>query len=416
MRAIAFAAFMFACVANVMSAAETIAIGEVPGASAPEGFAEIRGVAAGPFAPELWSAGTLNLVPDHRRPFIDPLQGKKRNIYAPSIVETKDGWRVFYGGWDGVPTGNDRIYCLDATRDFGTFSNRRIIIEHGRFVHVCNVSAVETSPGVSALMCTAYPDARGLNKPAFFDGFARDNWLSGQTPRVAALADIVSMTGYPAYEKSDINGMNVILRESGFFRLYFSSFTDFGKTYRATSPNGRDYTWDGECIRTPKMVNDVKEFVVGGRPTYLMAFHANCPELSYALSPDGMKFEEAKKLATALDDYEKYIVAIGWVVKGDQDAPDRRLLGFLYGAGAKSTLDANRIFARWLQKRIVVTAPDFESVGGAALGPDAQLVRVPAPVNARVHVYAEDGRAEIGQTVKFPIRPGGAYEIQMRPQ
>src|SRR6185295_2740446 len=76
------------------------------------GFVEITGVEAGAFNPAIWQAGTLNLLPDIRSPLVEPQPGKFRNIYAPSVVETSGGWRMFYGAWDGVPSGNDRIYSL----------------------------------------------------------------------------------------------------------------------------------------------------------------------------------------------------------------------------------------------------------------------------------------------------------------
>ena len=81
------------------------------------GFVEISGVEAGEFDPTTWQAGTLNLLPDVRSPLIEPLPGKWRNIYAPSIVETREGWRVFFGAWDGMATGNDRIYSVVTKSD-----------------------------------------------------------------------------------------------------------------------------------------------------------------------------------------------------------------------------------------------------------------------------------------------------------
>jgi hypothetical protein len=159
------------------------------------GFIEITGVEAGEFNPAIWQAGTLNLLSDIRSPLVEPLPGKFRNIYAPSIVETREGWRVFYGAWDGVATGNDRIYSV-VTRDFLSFSQRHTVIEHGLFQHVCNVSAVPTSPGGFALLCTAYPDARGLNKPALFSSPDGQTWNGSPTPYVATSNDIVSIRGY----------------------------------------------------------------------------------------------------------------------------------------------------------------------------------------------------------------------------
>ena len=65
---------------------------------------------AGEFNPLIWQAGTLNFLPDQRFPLLAPKSGKFRNIYAPSAVETPGGYRLFYGAWDGIPSGNDHIY------------------------------------------------------------------------------------------------------------------------------------------------------------------------------------------------------------------------------------------------------------------------------------------------------------------
>ena len=90
------------------------------------GTIELHGVSAGDFDPRMWEEGTLNFVPDIRLPLLEPRKGGVcRNIYAPSAVETEDGWRLFYGAWDGVDTMNDRIYSV-STRDFVDFGERRI--------------------------------------------------------------------------------------------------------------------------------------------------------------------------------------------------------------------------------------------------------------------------------------------------
>src|SRR5512137_3014839 len=96
--------------------------------AAPAGFVEVRGVEAGAFNPQIWQAGTLNLVPDLRFPLLAPQEGKFRNIYAPSAAETPGGYRLFYGAWDGVPTGNDRIYSATTDGHFQDFFNRHTII------------------------------------------------------------------------------------------------------------------------------------------------------------------------------------------------------------------------------------------------------------------------------------------------
>ena len=368
-------------------------------------YAEIQGVSAGVFEPSFWRKNTLHWMPDQISPLLEPRPGPNRNIYAPSAVETADGWRVFYGAWDGVPTGNDRIYSA-VTKDFRRFDARHTVIEHGDFHHVCNVNAIANSDGSFSMVATAYPDSRGRNKPAFFSSPDGKVWNGSLEPYVATARDIVSISGYEKYDDADINGMNVILREKGVYRLYFGNFRDFGQTYRASGTDGRNYRFEGKAIDGAYAVNDVKKFITRDGPCYVMGLHMNRNELWYGLSKDGLRFGEAVTLGKSLSDADRYIVAIGWVVKGDQEKPGRRLLGYLYGAGADPGLASNRIFARWLQKKAVfVSDSGSEFAPSLARGPDRQLISTEGAreFHGRMVLYAEDGLSLIH--ISEPTRP-----------
>ncbi|MDI6827808.1 MAG: hypothetical protein QME62_04915 [Armatimonadota bacterium] len=383
-------------------------IRQIPG-QAELGTVEILGVGCGEFRPELWEKESLNFVPDIRHPLIEPKKrGLFRNIYAPSAVEIPEGWRIFYGAWDGVESGNDRIYSV-FTQDFLDFDNRQKVIEHGRFIHVCNVSAIRLPNGEYRLMCTAYPDKKKLNKPVTFHSYDGVHWNGRPSPYKARYSDFISIEGYDKYADADINGMNVLLYEDKLFRLYFNNFRDFGKVYRATSEDGKHFKFDGPVLEIPAVVNDVKKLVLGGQTYYLMALHMNTDKLWYSLSRDGMSFEPAKILARNLGDADRYIVAVGWVVK------DKRVLGFLYGAGAVPGLNRNRIFARWLQKKVVFIAEDgtkYEPSG--ALGPDRAIINVPMDKQIKGHfvVYDDDGSKVILDNVPTTLTSGAVYIIE----
>jgi hypothetical protein len=231
---------------------------------APAGFIEVTGAEAGEFNPLIWQADTLNFVPDLRSPLLAPRSGKFRNIYAPSAVETPEGYRLFYGAWDGVPTGNDRIYSATTDARFQGFFNRHMVIVPGSYQHVCNVNAVGLEDGSFALDATVYPVGK-LNKPAFFQSDATGtNWngLAGE-PYTVQARDVVDIGGY-AYAAADINGLNVLLHERGVYRLYFGDFKSAGGVFRATSADGRRYTFDAKVLNGAGFVNDVKKFRVGG--------------------------------------------------------------------------------------------------------------------------------------------------------
>src|SRR5437868_2727805 len=101
----------------------SVSLQEVDGQVPKDAF-EIQGVAAGSFNPQYWEDGTLNWVPDVRVPLIAPrTTGPYQNIYSPWPLEQPGGWRVFYGGWDGTDTPNDRIYSVN-TSDFVTYGER----------------------------------------------------------------------------------------------------------------------------------------------------------------------------------------------------------------------------------------------------------------------------------------------------
>lgn len=413
-RAMLPAFLIFAMTAPGGAAPVEMKITPVNGA-AQNGYLELRGVAAGPFNPKMWQSEAPLLLPDIRHPLLEPRQGAARNIYAPSPVQVPGGWRVFYGAWDGVPTGNDRIYSA-FTPDFITFSGRHTVIEHGPFIHVCNVNALRLDDGSFAMVCTAYPDADGLNKPVFFTSPDGRTWNGSPEPYAASPADIISINGYDKYRAADINGMNVILHENGQYRLYFGNFQDFGKVYTATSPDGKNYQFGGKALEGAYAVNDVRKFVIGEKPWYLMGVHWNQDKLWYALSNQPDKFDAANPLCSNLDASDRYIVALGWVLDGAQEREGRRLLGVLYGAGASSGLAENRIFARWLQKKAVLVTEDGARVQASrALGPDRQLIPLTEAVSGRLELYSEDGKTLLGRSDTMEFRPASALLLKAQP-
>jgi hypothetical protein len=142
-----------------------------------------------------------------------------------------------------------------------------------------------------------------------------------------------------------------------------------------------------------------------------MGLHANTDRLWYALSRDGKTFSPQRELCRRQGETDAFTVAVGFVVAGEQEKSGRRMLGILYGAGAAPSLDANRIFARWLQKRVVLTAGDELFESSRAMGPDGQLVGLPYAVTVPLEIYAEDGVTLIGRSAATQFVPGKAYRI-----
>ena len=76
-------------------------------------------------------------------------------------------------------------------------------------------------------------------------------------------------------------------------------------------------------------------------------------------------------------------------------------------------LAANRIFAKWLQKKVVFRAGNGTEYSQAeGFGPDALRIRVPEGVTkGTLEVFAEDGRTPIGSIANTELRAGARYEI-----
>ena len=374
----------------------TLTFEQIPGQAEINGI-EIHGVAAGDFDPELWRSGKIPLLRDQRHPLLSPrLSGVYRNIYAPSAVRVENGWRLFYGAWDGIDVGYDWIYSV-YTEDFVDFGPRETVIENGVFRHVCNVNALALSGGGFEMMCTVYPDRNDRNKPAYFSSPDGRIWNGEPAPYAATYDDIIAIQAYPGYDDADINGMNVIFRDGETLRLYFNDFKDFGKVFRAESRDNKHFAFKGIALECDMMVNDVKRFGADGKEYWLMGLHRNREGLWYALSSDGETFETEQPLLTHAGPEDRYIVALGWVT--DQN----RIMGVLYGAGAVPELNRNRIFARWLQKRVVFTSNDGTVCeAGAALGPDRQIISIPEGVNPSgvLQLYSEDGTSALGSPLR----------------
>ena len=88
--------------------------------------------AAGGVAPFTWTISSGNLP--HSLTFaanaID--SATITGTYSPWPLEQANAWRLFYGGWDGTATPNDRVYSV-TTSDFLSFENRVLVIDHRPF-------------------------------------------------------------------------------------------------------------------------------------------------------------------------------------------------------------------------------------------------------------------------------------------
>ena len=384
---------------------------EVPG-QLPTGTVEIQGVSADSFNPDYWQQNTLNWVPDTRTPMFAPLAtGPYQNIYAPWPLEQATGWRMFYGGWDGTDTPFDQINSVTTT-DFLSFNNRDHVIANGAFLNVNNVNVQQLSDGSLHMICTgAQAGNSGIgDRPVYFSSPDGITWNGTPEPYSAQLTDVINIQGYAAFDSGNFNGANVLLRESETWVLYFSDWKNDPQTmHRATAETLPNFQLRGTALKTDHGVQDVKKFVVNGQSWYLMGLVGSDPKQSifFSLSNDGITFNSQQVLFRNLSVQDQYIVAVGLVTKGTQ------LLGVLYGAGPVESLDQNRIFARWLQKKVLITDSSnvqYSPQGG--YGPDRQWFQAPqsGSITGTLTVYAEDGVTPLASG-SVNVTAGKVYQL-----
>jgi putative Ig domain-containing protein len=391
-----------------INSARSAALQEVQGAQLPAGTAEILGLSAGAFNPVAWQHNTLNWVPDVRMPtFAAQQSGAYRNIYAPWPLEQPGGWRLFYGGWDGQDVPFDQIYST-TTADFLTFGTRDHIISNGSFLNVNNVNVQQLVDGSLHMICTGGQAGNIDNFPVYFESSDGTTWNGVPEPYPAQLSDIIQIQGYAGFSTGNFNGANVLLRDNETWTLYFKDWNHLDTTYRATTNTLPIFHFQGAVLKDNGFVNDVKKITVNGQSWYLMGLVGIDPKQSifYGLSNDGANFPPVQTLFSNISQQDFYIVAVGFVTKSNQ------VLGALYGASAVPTLDQNEIFARWLQKKLLLTdsaGKSYSPQGG--YGPDRQWFQLPSgSLHGTVAVYAEDGITPLASG-SVDLAAGKSYQL-----
>jgi hypothetical protein len=272
---------------------------------------------------------------------------------------------------------------------------------------VNNVNVQQLPDGSLHMICTGGQAGDSFTKPVYFSSPDGVTWNNNPEPYLAQLSDVIRIDGYAGFSTGNFNGTNVLFKENGSWTLYFKDWNDFGTTYRATAVNLPNFQLQGVALKSDHLINDVKKFAVNGTNWYLMALHFNAQSLWYSLSNDGVSFSPEQLLFRHVSAQDQYIVALGFVMKGNQ------LLGTLYGASAVETLDQNQIFARWLQKKLIIrddSGSTHQPTGG--YGPDRQWFQTPqsGSITGSVVVYAEDGVTPLASG-SVDASSGKAYQL-----
>jgi len=400
-----------------VKALTAVQLQEVAG-SAPGDSIEIQGLSAGAFNPSEWLQETLNWVPDVRAPMFASQPGAWQNVYAPWALEQPNGWRLFYGGWDGTDTPNDRVYS-GTTSDFLSFANRHLVIDHGIFQHVNNAN-VHQLPDGTLHMLYGYlaGGTNGLDKIGYVSSQDGVTWNGVPEPYTAQVSDSVTVTNDPIYPTQDYNGGNVLLRESNSWTMYYSKGAygqGNGNVYRATSTEPPVFNAAGTALASSLYANDVKKFTVAGQDWYVMVLYYEALNVgeppagfSYSMSLDGIQFRLARDLFGGAGAEDKFPTTPSFVTQNG------RILGVLYGGDRLDDLDGqNSIFARWLQKNVVLQdSMGAQYPASGSYGPDRQWFLVPASgtLQGTITIFAEDGVTPLGSG-PVTLTAGKSYQF-----
>jgi hypothetical protein len=405
----------------------TASMQEVPG-QVPADTIEIQGLSADAFNPAFWQRNALNWVPDVRAPMLAAqATGAYQNIYSPWPLEESSGWLLFYGGWDGTDTPNDRVYKT-TTEDFLSFGGgtatgttatpgEQLVIDHGAFTHVNNMSVQQLVDGSLHMICTTQVDA-SLDKPTYFSSPDGVTWNGTPEPYEARLSDVVSIPNDPTYAAYDFNGGNVLLRDANTWVLYYSVgiYGAIGQVYRATGDAPPVFKRTGIALTTPHYANDVKVFPVTGKTWYLMSLYVERVQTDpspvtflYSLSNDGKQFGPEQTLfALAQGAQDSFGVTPALVTRSGH------VLGVLYGANPQDLLSATgAIFARWLQKKVeVVNSNGIAVAARGGYGPDRQWFAADGSgkLQGTIRMFAEDGVTPLA-TGSIDLSAGKAYAL-----
>ena len=359
--------------------------------------AQIRSVGSGAFNPS--KIGNWNY--DARNPILAPNAGSGlRNIYAPSIVYN-GAWNVYFGGWDNVTTGNDEVYVTTSYDNFATFGSHVKMISHGAFTHVNNETVVKIAPNQWRMAYTTYLSG-GVNKP----GYATSTDGVAWTPGSGNASYLMTMSGYPNWAGADVNGGNAIYYDGSQYHMYWDDFNNNLAMNYATSPDNIHYTFQGTKFNG-YVPQDLKKFTYNGTAYYLSGYHNNGQSIYYSLNTGIASPATPAVLFNKTGSADNYMTSVGFVTDGT------RLYGALYGGCAVSTIDQNRIFASWLQRKTTFSNAATFLGSNQSNGPDTLFVYMTPGQSVETgnfNIYDTDGTTLLKQTPKVTMLQGDIWK------
>lgn len=164
---------------------------------------------------------------------------------------------------------------------------------------------------------------------------------------------MINVTGYPNWIAGDYNGVNPIIKDANsVWHYYFMESSTNPGVEHATSTDGVNFTFVNRAQQeSMRALNDVKAFSYGGSTHYLSCYHMGQSNLWISTSTSLSNLGPTRVAFSSYSNEDKMMITCGWVQDGT------RVYGMLYGACATDCDPAapsrNRLFARWLQKKVV---------------------------------------------------------------
>eukprot|EP01084_Bolivina_argentea_P113304 201961_1 len=323
---------------------------------------QINGIGADEFNPNKMS----NWHYEYRFPLIAAKNSGTcpKNIYAPSIVNNgATTWNIYFGGWDGVSSCHDSVSVTVTEDTFTTLNPHESQIATGNEMHVNNPNCIKINESHWNMVYTVLPLNSNLNKPGYSIATTGIDW----TPNSGNANYMIAMNNYPYnWSNANVNGGNVIYYDynNKLYHLYFIDFhqESMHSVFHATSNNLKSFIFQNIALNEPmRVVNDMKK--INGN--YLMGLHMNTQNVWYSVSNNMSQFPTSKVLYTNMNDEDKYITSMGWIVNDKGNI----LMGSLYGASKVSALDENSIYCVWLQKQVLfINNETMWGIGDASRG------------------------------------------------
>jgi len=340
---------------------------------------------------------------DERGALFEP-SGTYRNVYSTQAVYLGGStWRLYYHGYDLSSDGvYDRIYTTVTYDNWGTFDTRYMIVNHGDFWNVGNECVVWLSANewYMSYTCGIIDGQQTTDKTGYSTSTDGANW----TPSQGDYDYMFTVTGYPDWANGQYNGVNPIIKVGNTWHYYFMDSRYNDGVEHATSTNFVNYTWQNEACVWGVAMNDIRALSFGGTTYYPACYHTNSNKLYMTCGTSLTNLGDPVQIIEL--SANEYMPTCCWVQDGS------KIIGILYGHTTDPDLWDNRIYAQWLQKKLVFSNASVSWEDEFSLSPSIERLDMNAGYDVEtgtLKVYDTDGTTLLWTSPTFSMREGDVY-------